>query len=1088
MLSNARSFTFTDGQTTRFWSVSQNSNQLIISQGLSGSPQGEIAQDFASLESAKLAMLELISEKVKAGYVEDKLSADPSISNDSRRLPVPKHTAPQPTHLIRAKNFKVIKNAGTSDYPRIVTWKITMVWIENTFQGNHQIVVKLFDQPKLGKSSVLKLFKLKFVSNYSNFVEAEKSFARVKDLDDLRQFITRGDVTLLDRANTKASESDSSLMETFLPLFFTPQSIQKVEIEGHNFEQISLGSFNRVATEAHDFLKVKKIPRERYSSINAEFDSILKKITIPAIRTLADMVSNDLIEDNWERARNLDGSIDFTKVNAESALLYAFASTGNHQYGYWVYVKQIVKALEKSGKHLQVLGTFYASFDSQPAEKYFNPRRLGDSVSDWEIFGSGKPSIATYRYMQRRARRYLDDLLQRNIETHAVIMMIVLSQTSFDHNFGSVQAPDKAWILAHLVYRQAWKDGNHGRKIYLPDAQALANDVHISNQIESTLVSHQEWVTKLFESSQSSDVVSFAFQLLDRAKLEVPIADDGPRLKFLMKSSNIKLCAIVQEFLEQDLNRLVELFGDSKYSYFNYCSQPNAKVAELLNILMAKKSNWLVKYVLDSLIDVDTEVLMTLLQQLRNSSRWTNEYLSPEVRIKLLSSNFDYTIDVFGEDVTNSTDYPYVFYAWINALQANPVEKMSTKDILSVLNIIGKQLGKHFLIEGGLYSQGTASMHSAIRSISEESQFGNLARILVAYSSQLKNPRDQRNVGAVLASLIKSEPDFVWLVKWADEFVVQNILLSLPELEFSVLPWHSAIKARFRQYLDSATIIEVASEKDVNLGTLIDLAVAFGSNGFFENLTLTPRNRTLAVSSLSSDLIRSESEIVESLLQACKTELTIAASKDLQILFDLTSSQSLSIQQLGLDAISELGLQAKTWIRLMESQLPLSMEFVERYISSLSGSNFDDAVILCLDSSVQSVREIGLSLLQDQAERINIDSVYVKLAETTDPHLAALVAARALHPGISDENAVEIFDSRLLKTVRQGRKAKNFVKERRINSVLSGTPVSLEFQEMVDDLARYGNEQDRDWAIEFNSFNNYVETSESALQLMEGDA
>ena len=81
-----------------------------------------------------------------------------------------------------------------------------------------------------------------------------------------------------------------------------------------------------------------------------------------------------------------------------------------------------------------------------------------------------------------------------------------------------------------------------------------------------------------------------------------------------------------------------------------------------------------------------------------------------------------------------------------------------------------------------------------------------------------------------------------------------------------------------------------------------------------------------------------------------------------------------------------------------------------------------------------------------------------------------------------------IFDSRLLKTVRQGRKAKNLVKERRINSVLSGTPVSPEFQEMVDDIARYGNEQDRDWAIEFNSFNGFVETSESALKLMDGDA
>jgi predicted DNA-binding WGR domain protein len=1067
-----------DGQTTRFWSVSQNSNQLVITQGVVGATQNEIAQEFESQDSARLAMLELIAEKVKAGYVEDKLSLESISLRSLRRLPVAEHTAAQPTHLIRAKTFKVIQKwGGTDEYPWLRTWKITAVWIENTFQENHQIVVKLFDRPYGVKSS--SLFKLKFVSSYSNSIEAEKAFAQIKDLDDLKQHVTSSNVVLLDKANAKASESGSSSMEAFLADFFNSQSVQKVEIEGSNFEQISLDRFNELATAAHDYLKTKQRRLDNYNVILAKF-------TIVAIRKLADMVSNDSVEDSWERARGFDGSIDFTKVSAESALLYAFASTGNHEYGYWVYVKQIVKALEKSGKHLQVLGMFYASFDS--ANTNYRPGSLGDSVSEWEIFGSRRPSIATYHYMQRRARRYLDDLLEKDSESHALMMMIVLSQTSFYKYYETVEAPDKAWILAHLIYRHSWKDGNHGRKIYLLDAKALANNVHIPNHIESKLLSHQAWVTKLFESSQCCDVVSFAYQLLDRANIEVPMTMNRKRLTFLLKSPNIKLRATVQEFLEQDLNRLVELFGDSYDSYIDYCSQPNAKVAELLNILMVKNNHWLVRNVLNSLIDIDSEFQMALLEELRNSPSWTNEYLSPEVRIKLLASNFDHTIYFYGEDVTNSTDDPYVFYAWINALQTNPVEKMSTKDILSVLNIIGKQLGKHFRIARGLYWTGKASMHSAIVSISNGSVFGNLARILVAYSSQLKNPIDQRNVGAVLASLIKSEADFVWLVKWADEFVVQNILLSLPELEFSVLPWHSAIKARFRQYLDSATIIEVASEKEVNLESLIDLAVAFGAHGFFENLTSTPRNRTLVVGSLRSELIRSESEIVESLLQTCKAELTLAASKDLQILFDLTSSQSLSIQQLGLDAISELGFQEKTWIRLMESQLPLSMEFVERYISSLSGSNFDDAVILCLDSSVQSVRQIGLSLLQDQAERINIDSVYVKLAETTDPHLAALVAARALHPGIPDENAVEIFDSRLLKTVRQGRRAKNFVKERRINSVLSGTPVSPEFQEMVDDLARYGNVQDRDWAIEFNSFSAFVETSESALKLMEGDA
>ena len=202
MQSSTRSFTLMDGQSKRFWSITQNLNQLIISQGLSESTQSEIAQDFESQDSARLAMLELISEKIKAGYVEDKVLLAPSSSHNSRRLPVPERTTAQPTHLIRARTFKVVeKYGGTSKYPWLRTWKITVVWIENSFKGNHQIVVKLFDRPYGVDSSPL--FKLKFVSDYSSSVEAEKAFIEIKDLDDLKQHVTTSNAVLLDKESTR---------------------------------------------------------------------------------------------------------------------------------------------------------------------------------------------------------------------------------------------------------------------------------------------------------------------------------------------------------------------------------------------------------------------------------------------------------------------------------------------------------------------------------------------------------------------------------------------------------------------------------------------------------------------------------------------------------------------------------------------------------------------------------------------------------------------------------------------------------------------------------------------------------------------
>ena len=1067
-----RTFTFDDGSSITHWTISQFGSRIEISYGIQDEEQKLILQEFDSSQAAIMGLEELVAEKLKAGFVETTSASLILPRQIPRNLPAPERTSAMPTHICKWRLFETPQNTG------LTVFAVASVF-ESTFTGKVILSVNYSFLNYWGGIAGGKT-QTRFAIQFENIKLATKAFDGLKDNGALIKFVTKDETKVCDSNHVEKSALESDTNKSAFVSVFSNLDSNKTQIQNMDYESFTDNEFDEAVHYIHTLLlKIEDSTRN-----SSEVDQSLK---IAPIRRLAEMVSNDLIVDTWDEARRKDGTIDFTKISPEASYLYAFARSANHSYGYWVYVKQLIKDLEKSGKHTEVLAALYVSIESNQ-KPWFSTPALADSLHLQKIYGSDGPSLQTYRYMQRRARRYLSELQKRDVDRYSKLMLSMLS-CALPDGYGGSSITGKQWIFAELLYGNLWVDGNHGRKIYLPDVKVLSNDVHIAKQIESKLISHQAWVTRIFEMSQSNDVVSFTFQLLDRANLEAPISMNRERLTFLMDSSNIKLRSDVQKYLEQDLNRIIEFFGDSYFSYVKYCSQPNAKVVELLKILMEEKSNnWIVNNVLTSLIESDAEALIGLLEELRKSPGWTNELLSSEVRIKLLATNFDRTIEIYGEDITSSTGSPYVFNAWINSLQSTPVEKMSTKDILSVLSIVGEQLGNHFVIEGGIYSQGKASMHSAIRSISKDLKFGNLARVLVAYSSQLKNPRDQRNVGAVLASLIKSEADFMWLVKWADEFMVQEILLGLPELEFSVLPWHSAIKARILNYLESATIIEVASEKDVKLGILIELAVAFDSSGFFTNLTSTPRNRTLAVSSLRGELLRSDSEVVESLLQACKAELTSAASKDLQILFDLTSSQSMSIQQLGLDAVSELGLQEKTWIRLMESQLPLSMNFVESYISTLSSSDFDDAVILCLDSSVQSVREVGLSLLQNQAERVNIDSVYVKLAETTDPHLAALVAARALQPGISDASAIDIFDSRLLKTVRRGRKAKNLVKERRITSARSGSPVSPEFKEMVDELAKYGNEQDRDWAIELQSFNSFVETSENALKLMDSDA
>jgi predicted DNA-binding WGR domain protein len=1068
MLSNARSFTFIDGQTTRFWSVSQNSNQLIISQGLSGSPQSEIAQDFESQESAKLAMLELISEKVKAGYIEDKLSIVPSISNNSRRLPIPEHTTAQPTHLIRAKTFKLMK----TDYPWIRTWKITVVWIENTFKGNHQIVVKLFDRPYGVKSS--SLFKLKFVSSYSNTEEAEKAFAEIKDLDDLKQHVTSSNVVLLDRDNAKASESDSSSMKLFLPLLFDSKSIQKVEIIGRNFEQISLDRFNELATEVHDYLKSKQRRLDNYNAILAKF-------TIVAIRKLADMVSNDSIEDSWERARGFDGSIDFSKVSAESALLYAFASTGHHQYGYWVYVKQIVKALEKSGKHLQVLGRFYASFDSPVDNKNYKWRRLGDSVSDWEIFGSGSPSIATYRYMQRRARRHLDYLLQKDSESHALMMMIVLSETSYGHYYKSVD--DRAWIFAHLFYGKSWRDGNHGRKIYLPDSRELENNLGVSPEVVSRLSVRQLWLSQIFSKSTCMPAVVFSYQILSKTNSSVPIEKNIQRLNFLVNSKNLELLTAVADIFDRDLDFLVENFKYNTQYLVDYSSRSDESLKNLLDVLISKDEWWSKTAVQEILSNLSISKLREILIEIVNHPKWSKDYLSAKMIIELLMSNFDDTVSLLGKDVLTTVKGRNLD-AWIQALKSLRMEEVSNEQLVNFIPLIKPALGTNLELQNGLYSESTShGLRVLIEEISKQKGFGNLTRLLIAQSKELKSVDASLHVGVVVLSLIKSESDFVSALKWSDELGARDVFLDLSKVNFAIVPWQSAVKKRVADFLSSDTCIAEVFKGKLSINYIASLASSLEAPGFFDNVNKVSAHRTMVISNLSDELLRSDDPTLVSFILNCYEDLLKVGKSKLQILFDLSASQSLDIQAMGLRLITELKFEHKTWIRLLESRLPLATSFAKQYVSTLSGTDFDNAVLVCLDSTVASAREVGLSLLGTNSSRMDIEALYVKLAENTDPYLAALVAARALEPGISDSIALDKFDRRVMKVIRQSRRAKELVKARRLNDVSSGERISGEIESLISDLAVYGNDQDSDWAIEMKSFISSASTSADALKL-----
>ena len=1077
MQSSTRSFTLMDGQNKRIWSISQNLNQLMISQGLSDSPLSEIAQDFESQESAKLAMLELISEKVKAGYIEDKLTTDLSVSQNSRRLPTPEHTTAQPTHLIRAKTFSVTTTDNSWEGP----WEITVAWLDNTFEGSQQIIVKLFGRRKISiDSENLGYTPFRFVSSYSSSTEIQEEFSKITDINSLQTHIALSDEVYLLKKKTKASQAVSSEIQLKLATLATSKSIKKVEIKEFDFENITSVRFNNLATAAHEYLKTKSISKHE-----EDFKKLSKQITIPAIRKLADMVSTDSIEDNWESARGFDGVINFGQVNAESALLYAFAATDNHGHGYWTYAKQIVKALESSGKHMQILGMLYASFDSNAAKDYDSPLSLGDSISQWELFGSDKPSKATYRYMQRRARRHLDDLLMQDVDDHALLTMIVLSHTSYGHYYKSVD--DKAWIFAHLAYRTSWKDGNHGRKIYLPENQALENNLYVGAEITSRLSARQQWLSHIFSTSNCMPVVVFAFQILSRTDENVQIEKNMNRINFLLNSKNLELHTAIQNVFDSDLDFLVDNFRYNTQYLVEYSKRSNELLIKLLNALMAKDEWWSrssAAAILDNLCKSDLDQFRKTLLELMKHPKWSKDFLYPRSVITLLISDYEDTLSLLGDEVLSMVNGQYMAYSWLEVFDSMSVEAVSNEQMVNVIPLMKPSLGTNLELINGLYAASTSQgLRVLIEQISEKNQFGNLARLLIAYSKEIKSPGPTMHVGAALSSLIKSESDLISALKWSHEFGVREVFLDLAKVELSVIPWQSAVKKRITDYLNAETIIPQSLLCNLSLDYLVSLALALEGSEFFENVSRIDAYRENVISSLSTELLRSDDPILTRFVLSCYEDLAVLARSNMQTLFDLSASRSFDVQAMGLRMITDLKQESKTWIRLLESQLPLATSYAKQYVSTLSGTDFDNAVLVCLDSSVASAREVGLSLLEDNSSRIDIETLYVKLAENSDPHLAALVAARALGPGISDGKALDNFDKRVLRTIRQSRRAKELVKARRLNDVSSGERVSEEIESLISDLAAYGNDQDSDWAIEMKSFLSSASTSAEALKL-----
>ena len=165
------------------------------------------------------------------------------------------------------------------------------------------------------------------------------------------------------------------------------------------------------------------------------------------------------------------------------------------------------------------------------------------------------------------------------------------------------------------------------------------------------------------------------------------------------------------------------------------------------------------------------------------------------------------------------------------------------------------------------------------------------------------------------------------------------------------------------------------------------------------------------------------------------------------------------IRRVGLARALEVGMDLPFALRLLESELPPSVEVGKAFFDSLQatdGTRVEAVTALC-DSPKASVRAYGREVLTDRPEMFAETDLLERLTENPDPGIQAFVAGQLLQQGTAADKA-GAFDSAVLRARNRGRRAKELVKTRLESRPTPDVALLLE-------MARSRTPQDADWAL-----------------------
>ena len=173
------------------------------------------------------------------------------------------------------------------------------------------------------------------------------------------------------------------------------------------------------------------------------------------------------------------------------------------------------------------------------------------------------------------------------------------------------------------------------------------------------------------------------------------------------------------------------------------------------------------------------------------------------------------------------------------------------------------------------------------------------------------------------------------------------------------------------------------------------------------------------------------------------------------------------LQDIAIAQLVKINALQSKWLLLAEIGLPKPILAARKFIESLSDKEeLSNCILASIDSSVFTVRDMGLELLDKNSEIINYEKLLASLS-TSDDHKVQARVAEELLIRESDKPVFEDFDNRILITRRRNRKAKEKIKDR-LDSDLEIKNQGILAPKRVKallNLAKGKNIRDREWAL-----------------------